>query len=381
MKLFKNQKDRKLLQSIFLASAFGFFAGLAGQALGTVYFDPWRQHFLNYQTQVIQQQNNQTSDIQELKKVKKVIGTEQDFAVDQAIRKVDASVVGFYPIKKASQNILQSIYYPADLLGSGFILTSDGWLATDQSVVNENKKGLVVVVYQGQEYKIDQLVTDPMTGITFVKITANNLPVVLLGDSDELLAGQLVVGDNSFGQASVDYVKSLNFQNQSTSQDYVLSSEKYARFILLTNNLDNSYLGGPIINSNGEVVGVIQSNKNQTIVVPINHFRPVLVSVFRDGSIRRSYLGVQYIDLSNTTSASDQQSGALIYSQPKKNSPAANAKLQVGDVIISVENQLIDKTNSLAEIIQQYQSGDSLNLEVLRDDKNIKLNVSLSPLP
>ena len=383
MKFLINRKgERRIISEIVILSViFGFAAGVVGQIVSDVYIDPFSQNYSSGDFGADQG----TVSIPELRRVKRFLGIEQDFEVNKSVQQVLPSLVGVYSRKPTSQNILNQIYLPQELLGNGFILTSDGWIVTYRSVVVGYDFDRLTVVYQGKEYPIDQLIQDSTTGITFLKISASNLPVVVMGDSDENVSGQLAVSVNSLGEVVVANIQSHSYRPKSKSSDFVLSSEKYSEFILVNIDPNGQYLGSPLLNLAGEVTGVVNEidSDNQTMtVVPINQFRPIVVGILKDGIVKRPYLGVNYIDLARTIGVSDSgNQGALVYSRPTRNSPAADADLQIDDVIISVEGQTINSDNNLTKMIQQYRPGDELTLEIIRGGKRISKKVTLSLLP
>ncbi|OGY46147.1 MAG: hypothetical protein A2731_01060 [Candidatus Buchananbacteria bacterium RIFCSPHIGHO2_01_FULL_39_8] len=382
MKFLSKKGEKRLISEVVILSViFGLAAGIVGQIITDVYIDPFSQDYFYQNINT----NQSIIEIPELRRVKRFLGIEQDFEVNKSVKQALPNLIGIYLKKPPSQDILNQIYLSQDLLGNGFILTSDGWLVTHQLVIGNQNPEQLVVIYQNKQYSIDQLIEDSMTGTVFLKVSASNLPVAILGDSDENNSGQLAVSLNSLGVVVVTNIESPNYQQRSKSSDFVLSSEQYFESILIENNLSESYLGSPLLNLVGEVTGVIKeidSAGGVALAVPINQFRPVILNVLRDSLVKRPYLGVDYIDLARAVGgeqASNQ--GALIYRPPLRNSPAADAGLQVDDIIVSIEGQILDMENNLTEIIQQYQPGDELNLEIIRDSKRIDKKVVLSLLP
>ena len=352
---------------------FGFAAGVVGQIVSDVYIDPYDQDIL------LNTGTSYPELIPELRPVKRFLGIEQDFEVSASIDRVATALVGIYQEKNSLTNILNQIYLPSDLVANGFILTADGWVVT---YLNDFNVDDLVVVYNNQVFDITEQVIDDVTGISFLKISANNLPVVVLGDSEEAALGQLEVVINDINQAVVTNIKSLDYASYDSAASFVLSSEDYNEMILLADNLEDNYVGSPLINLAGEVVGVVAGDNT---VIPINQFRFLIVDVLRNSLVRRSYLGVSYVDLAKTTGLKEEAiqgltRGALIYQNPGRNTPAFIAGLKEDDVILSVDGQLINSENSLTELIQQYQPGDEVFLEISRDGQVITLSVVLAIL-
>jgi len=384
MKFFQKQKQQFISQVVIIAIIFGFSAGVVGQIVADVYIDPWQQDYF-YQNFNL---NANVDLIPELRRVKQFLGIEQDFEVNKSINKVAPAVIGIYQKKSAGKTILGQIYLPQDLAATGFILTSDGWLVGLGEVFNSLDSKQAVVVYDGKTYAINEVIIDSTTDVAFIKISANNLPVVVLGDSDEAISGQLVIGLNGLAEAMVTNIRNINYRNLNSVNNLAVSSEQYNELILLAGNLNPSYLGSPLINLGGEVVGVVNEiNQTQNLVtaVPINQFRSIILDVLKSNIIKRSFLGVNYLDLAWTVGLDDATSqeltqGALVYQNPLRTTPAAEIGLQANDIILSVDDQPVDKNSSLTELIQQYQAGDEVNLEIRRGGQTIVRPVTLGLL-
>jgi len=386
MKFLKNSDNKIISQVVILAMIFGFAAGVVAQIVTEVYFDPFGQDLLynNLNTNT-----NTSSLIPELRRVKKFLGIEQDFEVNNSIEKTNQALVGIYLKKSSSLGLLKQVYLPKDLKANGFILTSDGWLVSYGNILNDYSVDQLAVLHQNKVFGVEEKIIDSTTGITFIKIAAGNLPVAVLGDSDELILGQLAVALNSSNNATVTTIKNTNDFVLNSENDLIMSSEKYSSAILLNTALDQKYVGSPLINLGGEVVGVINglnSQTGQTRVIPINQFRPIILDVLRSNIIKRPFLGITYLDLSWVSGldqeiSQNQNRGALIYKNPSALTPASEIELKKNDIILSIDGQLVDKNSSLTSLIQQYQPGDEIVLEILRDGKVITESVILTILP
>ena len=385
VKFFKKAKQSLISEVVILAAIFGFAAGVVGQIFSDVYFTPWRQ------ADVMDNLNRDQANlavVPELRRTKRLVGGEQDFAVAEAVQRVELSLVGFYQKKISSSSLIRQIHLDQELLGNGFILTSDGWLVAAAAVISGTDLKNLVVVSGAQEYAINQAVTDPMTQVVFIKIAADNLPVVVLGDSQSNFSGQLLTSVNALGEVAVSHIKQVGYQGHHRAEDYILSTERYQKVILLADPLATNYVGAPLVNLAGEVVGIITAAQNQSLAAaagPINQFRPVILNVLKSGLTKRPYLGLEYLDLANipagVAACIEQSRGALIYSAPQRNSPAADADLRLNDIILSVDNQPLDQDNNLTEVIQQYQPADQLTFEILRDNQRLTKQITLSLLP
>lgn len=379
--MLNNQPDKLVIKMIILTMIIGFGSGIVGQIVSEVYFYTWRQDYIVGEFTNI----SDAPSIPELRRVQKFLGIQQDFEVDKSIEQISPSLVGIYLEKTSANTVSSQIFLPTDLVSNGFILTEDGWIVS--YIPNSSRK--FVVVHQGKVYEPEQVVIDEITGITFVKISSINLPVAVLGDSDDAQLGQLEIVLTALNQVAVVNLKSLNYLSAESVNDYVLSSEKYSELFLISDGITDFYLGSPLVNLGGEIIGVVNSIDNQlgiASVVPINQFKSVVLDVLRSGTITRSYLGIEYIDLSRTIGLNDDLTkglvyGALVYQDPSRGAPAYISQLEEGDIITSVDGQRLDKLNNLTDLIQQYQPGDEVTLEIMRDDAVINKNVVLGVLP
>jgi serine protease Do len=384
MKLFNREKERFISEVVILSVVFGFVAGVVGQIIADVYIDPWRDDYINQSLNT--NQNVSRVVVPELKRVPKFLGIQQDFEVNKSVQKISPSIVGIYLKKATTDNLANQAYLPADLQANGFILTSDGWLVAYGKGINNTKKDQLVVIYNNKVYLVKEKVFDSTTGVIFLKIVANNLPVVPLGDSLELVNGQLVIALNDLGDVNVVNLKNIAYQSVLNFNNLINTSESYSKLFLLGNGLNTNYNGGPLVNLNGEVVGIIRDidqKLGSVTVVPINQFRSVILDVLKNNKISRPFLGVSYIDLAwavglDQSITKGLTRGALIYQKPKDKTPAAAVGLLVNDIIISIDNQNINKNSSLVDLVQQYQDGDKVNLEIIRGDKTITKTITLA---
>ncbi len=390
MNLFKIKNDQKFIsQVVVLSIIFGFAAGVVGQIVSNVYFDPWQNNYI-YQDTLASNANplNNVEQIPELRRIERFLGIQQDFEVNNSIQKAKPTMVGIYFKKSQATKPIDQLYLSSGLKANGFILTNDGWVITYGDVFKNAKNEDFVVAYGEKIFSVENIVIDSVTGVVFVKISATNLPVVILGDSKDMTNGQLGIALNFLDEVSVTSIKSVNYWPVYSKDDYILSSEAYNKLFLLADNLDGNYVGGPLINLGGELIGIIKefdSKKGVSTVLPINQFRSIILDVLKDNKITRPYLGIKYIDLSQSVGLSNELSqnlnkGALVYQKPDLNSPAAEIGIEQYDIIVSVYGQQVSEENNLAELLQQYKAGDKIELEILRGKETMVKSLALSAL-
>ena len=279
--------------------------------------------------------------------------------------------------------------------GTGIIVSQDGYIMTNNHVVQGAEK-VSVVLSDGTEYSDVTIVgSDPLNDIAFVKVEgANDLPAAELGDSSKVRIGQRVVAiGNALGQ----------FQNTVTSgivsatgRPLVASSsngedsESLTDLIQTDTAINSGNSGGPLVDLSGRVIGVntaVAADANGIgFAIPINATRGVLEGVLEDGKVSRAYLGVRYVDITPAIAASEKLSakrGAYVVSDEgvspvEKGSPADKAGIRSKDIITKVNDEVVGASGSLSSIIGQYRPGDKVTLTVQRGDRELKIEVTLA---
>jgi S1-C subfamily serine protease len=281
--------------------------------------------------------------------------------------------------------------------GSGFIISSDGLILTNKHVVSDTGASYTVLLNNGQTYPAKVLARDPSQDLAVLKIDATGLPTVSLGDSDGLQLGQTAIAiGNALGQfsntVSVGVVSGLSRTVTASSPD--TDAEETIEGVIQTDaaiNPGNS--GGPLLNLEGQVIGIdtaIASDaQNIGFAIPIDQAKHDITSVEATGNIEAPYLGVRYEDLDPTTASQNNlpvNYGAWVQGGTdgpavEPNSPAAQAGIEGGDVIVSVDGQALDATHDLGDIINQHNVGDTITLVINRGGKQITVQATLAQRP
>ncbi|HMF01147.1 MAG TPA: trypsin-like peptidase domain-containing protein [Terriglobia bacterium] len=262
--------------------------------------------------------------------------------------------------------------------GSGFVFTPDGFILTNSHVIHD-ASSIHVVLPEGERYQADKVGEDPDTDLAVLRITALNLAPVVLGDSQSIRVGQLVIAiGNPYGfQATVTsgVVSALGRSLRSQTGrliDNVIQTDAAL-------NPGNS--GGPLVTSNGEVIGV-----NTAIILPaqgicfaiaINTAKFVAGRLIKDGRIRRGYLGVagQNVPLHRALVRTHHLSintGIFVISV-EQNSPAQKAGLRDGDIIVGLDDHEVGSIDVLHRLLTDYQPGVRVSLTVLRGAEKLVL--------
>ncbi len=264
--------------------------------------------------------------------------------------------------------------------GSGFIFTQDGYILTNSHVVH-NATGIEVTLSDGHRFPAELVGDDPETDIAVIRIHAPNLIAARLGDSQSLKAGQVAIAiGNPYGfqtTVTTGVVSALG-------RSFRARSGRLIDNIIQTDaalNPGNS--GGPLVTSHGEVIGintaVIMSAQGICFAVPINTAKTILTPLIKDGFIRRGYIGIggQNVPLPRRTVLFHElsvESGVLIISI-EEDSPAQNAGLVEGDVIVGINNQPIASIDDLHKLLTHEQVGMRSQLTIIR--RNDKLIVDI----
>ncbi|MCJ8138885.1 DegQ family serine endoprotease [Falsirhodobacter halotolerans] len=267
----------------------------------------------------------------------------------------------------------------AEALGSGFIISEDGYIVTNNHVI-ENADDIQIELFSGKTLEAKLVGTDASTDIALLKVESDEpLPFVPFGNSDQMRVGDWVLAmGNPLGQgfsASSGIVSARNRALQGTYDDYIQTDAAI--------NRGNS--GGPLFNMDGQVIGVntaILSPNGGSIGIGFSMASNVVQKVVQQlrefGETRRGWLGVQIQDVTADVAEAmgvDTASGALITDVP--DGPAKDAGIQAGDIITSFAGQNVSDTRELVNRVADAPIGESVPVVVLRDGRTQTLNVTL----
>jgi len=279
--------------------------------------------------------------------------------------------------------------------GSGFIISSDGYILTCNHVVKDPTASYTVIIGPEKKYEAKVLAKDPLTDVAILKIKAKKLPYIELGDSSKTELGETVVAiGNPLGEfedtLSLGIVSGLS--RKITAYSGSISQATSLRGLIQTDaaiNPGNS--GGPLVDMEGKVVGIntamVQGGQNIGFAIPINYAKEDIREVKKYGKIKKPFLGIKYFILNKQISHINKipvNYGAMILRERLgekavlKGSPADKAGLKVYDIILSCNKQKIDQDNSLDRVLQNHDIGDIITLKVLREGKRINIKVKLS---
>lgn len=262
-------------------------------------------------------------------------------------------------------------------LGSGFILSEDGYILTNEHVVSGAEQIKVRLTDQ-RVFPGKVVGVDPKTDVAVIKIeTAEALPVAVLGDSDRLKVGQwaLAIG-NPFGLDSTLTVGVISATGRTD-----VGIEDYENFVQTDASINPGNSGGPLLNIYGEVVGVntaiVASGQGIGFAIPINLAKLVANQLINSGEVTRGWLGVSIQPLDADLAASfglDRVTGALV-TRVLPGTPAEKSGLQRGDVLLSFDGKPIRSVKELQLLVASSPLGEDLPVEVLREGSRLTLNV------
>jgi serine protease Do len=267
--------------------------------------------------------------------------------------------------------------------GSGFLISQDGYILTNNHVIEGADRIRVNLEGDDTDYKAEVIGTDPSTDLALIKITADHkLPTVPLGDSDSLRVGEWViaVGNPYYYEhtVTVGVVSAKGRKLPDLSKDYSMDE-----FIQTDAAINFGNSGGPLLNANGEVVGVNSaiSSVGQGIgfAVPINTAKAILAQLKTTGHVSRGYLGIRLrnvnADLKEAFNLKDTK-GALV-EEVEKGLPGDRAGLKPGDVIVGVDGKNVGTTDELVKVISAREPGSRVRLNLMRDGRPVLVTARL----
>jgi serine protease Do len=272
---------------------------------------------------------------------------------------------------------------PVEGLGSGFIVDSSGYIITNNHVV-DGADTVVVRLNDKDKREFDAKVigTDEKTDLALLKVDANNLRTVKLGDSDKTRVGDWVVAiGNPFGLGGTATVGIVSARGRD------IRSGPYDDFMQIDAPINRGNSGGPVFNIEGEVVGVstaIFSPNGGSVgigfAIPANQVQKIVDELRDNGTVDRGWLGVQIQDVDEDLADGlglDSQRGALV-SDVIEDSPADKAGVEVGDVILSFDDHDVADARDLSRMVGDADKGDKAKISVWRNSERVKLNVKLA---
>ena len=268
--------------------------------------------------------------------------------------------------------------------GSGFILTEDGYILTNYHVV-ENSNSITVAMYNGDTYDATLIGYDESNDVAVLKVDAEGLSPVVLGDSDNLNVGDSVVAiGNPLGELTFSLTAGLV---SAKDREVTLSNSLTMDLIQTDCAINSGNSGGALFNLYGEVIGITNAKysgssgsgasiDNIGFAIPINSVRSIVDSIIEKGYVAKPYIGVMVADVSDEAKNYGTPAGAAVASVTE-GGPADKAGLQTNDIITAVDGTEISGKSDLSSIIADHAAGDKLTLSVYRQGQTLTLTVEI----
>ena len=328
-------------------------------------------------------------------------------AITYAIEQISNSVVGINVTQLKQQQVNPFFdpfwggFFPytrtfkVDNMGSGVLVSPDGYIITNTHVL-DNATEIVVTLRGGKSYEAQLVGMDNLTDIALVKVDDSDLPFANLGNSDELIVGEWAIAlGNPLGLFDVNH--------QPTATAGIISGVKmdfglkeaghvYQNMIQTDAAINPGNSGGPLVNALGEVIGIntfIMTGSNYSsgsigigFAIPINRVKEVAEDLKKFGKVERSYttgVHVQAIDPVMQRYLRLPTSEGVIITDVEKRSSGERAGLQIGDVILAVDNRKINSPKDIIRVIDEglHKVGDNVTLTILRESNSIDIQLTL----
>lgn len=278
--------------------------------------------------------------------------------------------------------------------GSGVIISSDGYIITNNHVI-EGADELEVTTNDNKEYKAKLIGGDPVTDIALIKVEAKDLPVIPFGNSDELKVGEwvLAVGNpfNLTSTVTAGIVSAKGRGNVFPSSSRTGNTQmKVESFIQTDAAVNPGNSGGALVNTRGELVGINTAIYSETgnyagysFAVPVSIAQKVATDLKEHGAVQRAVLGVTIGDISALKQANPEEAAKLKVNEGAYvsgfavSSAARDAGIAVGDVIIGVGGSKVKTVSELQELVNRYSPGSKVQIQVMRGDKEKTFTVEL----
>lgn len=317
----------------------------------------------------------------------------EDDSVEKIVSQPATAVVNIVALSKEDF----SISSVKEKTTEGVLLTNDGVIATySEKPIDSKDSRYFVLLFDGTNHPADFIGYDSLTNLAFFRLSDGaNTPAIAFANSLDARVGKKLI---IIGNASQEYqnrlavgILSNNNRTFNLSGKTVSSSEKWEGVFETDLSNAENFVGGPAVGFNGEMVGLVGAltidNSVKTFLIPSNVVRKSLESFVNGALAKRPTLGAYYLPITKTLALEKElprDRGALIYSPSGKtglaiiaDSPAMRASLHVNDIIVSVNGKEIDLDNTLPELIAGFNTGDTIELTILRDGKEQKVSVNL----
>ncbi len=285
--------------------------------------------------------------------------------------------VNLIELTKQAQTIVVSVFHPTNqsFLGNGLIVTSDGVIFTTRDVVGANAE-VLVQVNDGTVYPGLVRAMDPKSPLAVVTVTAQNLPVAQFSDAGNMQTAQRVF---SLGRTNMQFTREFvsglvtKTLANNTEAGKILSTEVFENTIITDADLDAGYVGGPVVNLQGLIVGMVADGNG--LILPAEAIDGAVRTYLEAGKISRPFYGMAYTMITkNNAKVRGIPNGGALINQIAANSPAARSGLQVNDLVLEINGQKVE--DSSFEQLLVAQGGNESRLLVRRGEEQIEITLT-----
>jgi serine protease Do len=301
--------------------------------------------------------------------------------VAYAAEAVGPAVVGI--LNKATAYDIFRRAYTSESSGSGVIFHKDGYIVTNNHVV-EGATELVVSLADGRVLTGTIVGTDAFTDLAVVKISATDLPVAAFGDSDALRVGEVAIAIGN--PVGLEFARTVTAGVISGINRLVQQGERTFTLVQTDAAINPGNSGGPLCNGSGQVIGINTIKfasteiEGMSFAIPINIVRPIVNDLVVNGRIIRPWLGVRIVDKANAARYGVTLDKGVLVIEVVSRGPAANAGIQVSDVIIAVAGQTVNTTAELTAAVQTHRVGEKIEVKILRRGSELTYTVTLAEM-
>ncbi len=268
-------------------------------------------------------------------------------------------------------------------LGSGFLISSDGYILTNEHVVHEATE-IVVTMTDGKKFNAELVGSDKKYDVALLKIDGKNLPYIPLGDSDDIIIGEWVIAlGNPFGLFDVSAKPSVTVGVVSAADmdfqgEYAIQGRSYTGMIQTDASINGGNSGGPLVNSLGECIGINTfifsgSQYEKTSIgigfaIPVNKAKEILPELKRIGMIDRSFstgLEVNNLSFMQALRLGISPGDGVIVSNVEKESPADNTDIKIGDVVVMINKERVTSTYDVKQVINRIDIRENNEIELI----------------
>ncbi|MDD3607948.1 MAG: S1C family serine protease [Candidatus Moranbacteria bacterium] len=389
---------------IIVLLLFGILAGFFG-VLAERFVMPWLSTKDNLQKfKFFQKANEKVTVINKTEQ----ITVKEDFSVSksaQGILPAVVSIIDYAGSGQASDGLLpiRTSLDLSDRIRTGMIITSDGLIMSMAKESEIDNKNLVIgqkvkiLASDGREFDAAVTTIDPFSSLVFYKAEASlNLPSPGFGDSGQLENGEkIIIVGNAGGQYQNAFSLGIIKEKDKTFtllNSELSSSEKMEGAILTDAEINSQNIGGPVVDFNGQVVGLAgqieKDGKKVGYIMPISNIKPIVDRVIRGEKIERPYFGAYYLSINREIALLNNlpvSQGALVYSFSSqqglaiiKSSPADQAGILIGDIITEINGDQVNLDNPLSNLLMKSAKGEEITLKLLRGGKEIQVKLKLN---